>query len=181
MDKIRVAEIMVKEIMGISENATIKTAAKLMAERDIASVAVRRGDRIVGIITESDIIRKVVATGKMPVNVKAKEIMIENLVTIDSEESIENAARLMRDKDVRRLLVTDNGSDVVGIVSEFDIVSIHPALHTMIREDEIMGADLLSEDTTEFMEGLCEMCGNYSDNLDNIDGRMLCEECGGGD
>lgn len=106
------------------------------------------------------------------------EIMSKPLITIGEDASVDEAAEKMRDNKIRRLIVKAERS-IVGIISESDIVRVEPDLHFLIREHSRL--ELRPSSTVEPREisfaGFCEACENYSENLENIDGRWLCEEC----
>ena len=106
------------------------------------------------------------------------EIMSKPLITIGEDASVDEAAEKMRDNKIRRLIVKAERS-IVGIISESDIVRVEPDLHFLIREHSRL--ELRPSSTVEPREisfaGFCEECENYSENLENIDDRWLCEEC----
>ncbi|OYT38914.1 MAG: hypothetical protein B6U86_05875 [Candidatus Altiarchaeales archaeon ex4484_43] len=103
------------------------------------------------------------------------KIMTSPLITITPDADIDDAAREMRDREVRRLIVTQDGN-IIGMLSEFDLVRVEPALHLLIREHSQWDiADIASPTTT--ISGICEVCGNYSEDLMPLNGRLVCEEC----
>jgi CBS domain-containing protein len=107
----------VKDIMHsfskISPNLTISESAKIMDEKLIGSVLVEEKGNIVGIMTERDILRKVVAKGLNPDKIEVKDIMTSPLITIDANEGISKASEIMDEKRIRRLLVVENGK-IIG-------------------------------------------------------------------
>ena len=102
-----------------SEDNVIK-AAILMRENNISSLLVKHKGDFVSIVTEKDIINKVVAEELYPGDVKVSEIMSKDLFTVSKNENIEEAAKLMRKKGVRRLVVLED-ERIVGIITETDI------------------------------------------------------------
>jgi len=101
--------------------------------------------------------------------------MTSPLITITPDKDVDIAARMMRDKNIKRLVVMQNGK-IVGLISEFDLIRIEPALHILIKEHSQWDiADIpLSVNT---VSGICEECGEYSENLGQAEGKLVCEEC----
>ncbi|MCK5698897.1 MAG: CBS domain-containing protein, partial [Candidatus Aenigmarchaeota archaeon] len=87
---------------------------------NISSLLVKEKGEFIGIVSEKDIINKVVAEELYPGDVKVREIMNRPLVTIPEKETIEKAVELMKKKGIRRLAVTEGGR-IVGLISETDI------------------------------------------------------------
>ncbi|HUK66986.1 MAG TPA: CBS domain-containing protein [Anaeromyxobacteraceae bacterium] len=96
-------------------------AARLMAEQNIGSVAVREGSRVVGLITERDLVRRVVAGGS-PSNLPIREIM-ERFPMVPPTTSETECTALMRDHYTRHLLVEENG-EVIGVISMRDLIRL---------------------------------------------------------
>ena len=109
-----------KEIMHsvtkVPSDISITAAAKIMDQKLIGSVLVEEGDRIIGIMTERDILRKIVAKGKNPDEVKVKAVMSYPIITIDANEDITEASKKIDQHKIRRLIITENGK-IVGIVT----------------------------------------------------------------
>jgi len=96
---------------------SITEVARLMAEKDIGSVLVSVEGKEVGMLTERDILKKVVAKGLDPNSVKAGQLQTKPLVTIDENARLEDAADLMAGQKIRRLPVIDKEGEIVGIVT----------------------------------------------------------------
>ncbi len=116
----RVGELISGKLIYINSEDNVIKAAFLMRENNISSLLVKHKGDFVGIVTEKDIINKVVAEELYPGDIKVNEIMSKNLVTISKNESIEDAAKLMRKKSIRRLVVYED-QRIVGIITETDI------------------------------------------------------------
>jgi CBS domain-containing protein len=122
-----VSEIMPKRVVvtiDINANPSIVDAAKLMAKHRIGSVVVVEGDnnnKPIGIITESDIIKKVLAQKKVADQVAVKHIMSSPLVVVNSIDSIDTAAEAMEKHKVKRLVVLEQDGSMVGVLSVTDI------------------------------------------------------------
>jgi len=117
---IRVGELISGRLIYIDSQDNVIKAAILMRENNISSLLVKHKGDFVSIVTEKDIINKVVAEELYPGDVKVSEIMSKDLFTVSKNESIEEAAKLMRKKGVRRLVVLEN-ERIVGIITETDI------------------------------------------------------------
>ena len=173
---ITVKDLMTQNIISILPETSVVEATRIMSTRDISSILIKTGDDYVGIFTDRDVMRKVVASGLDPNDTVVREIMSFPLITISEDAGIEEAAEKMRDRKIRRLVVINEGV-VVGIISESDIARVEPELHLLIREHTRLQLPPSSytEDRKSFV-GFCEECNNYS-SLENVDGRWLCQEC----
>jgi CBS domain-containing protein len=175
--EIRVGDAMTKGVIYAAPQDNIQRIAEIMKKNDIDSVIVMEKGKGVGIVTDTDIISKVVASAKDPKATPVSNIMTSPLITITPDKDVDKAARMMRDKNIKRLVVTQNNK-IVGLLSEFDLVRIEPALHILIKEHSKWDiADIPSLVGT--ISGNCEVCGEYSENLTNLEGRLVCDECVG--
>ncbi|MFQ6011904.1 MAG: cyclic nucleotide-binding/CBS domain-containing protein [Nitrososphaerales archaeon] len=118
---LRVRDIINRQIAKLGDDASVKEAADLMLTNNIGAILVERKGRSLGIVTERDVVKKIVAAGLRPESTKLRDVMSSPLVAIDSNASIGEAVQLMLRKKVRRLVATD-GKDIVGIFTERDIV-----------------------------------------------------------
>lgn len=118
-----VHEIMSFPVIGVAENDSVKRAAAKMSKHDIAAVVVMdKEKKPVGIITQGDIIRRVLVKSPRSLTAKAKEIMSKPVVSIVHDAKIEDAARLMARRRLKRLCVVDQNMKLVGIVTDNDIM-----------------------------------------------------------
>jgi CBS domain-containing protein len=118
-------DIMTPDCQCIGENETALDAAKRLAELDVGAMPIcGEDDRLKGMITDRDIVVKVLAKGKDPATVRAGELGAGdgNTITIGADDSIEEALRTMKEHKVRRLPVID-GKRLVGIVSQADVAT----------------------------------------------------------
>lgn len=120
---VSVKKIMSTNLKKASDTITAKEAAKLMRDNRIGCILVEIGGEIAGVITDSDLVRKVVAEGLNPDSVQAKAIMSSPLLTIDAEKTIIDANDMMDQHVTRHLGVTEEGK-LIGVVSSRDIM--HP-------------------------------------------------------
>ncbi len=126
-----------QKIRGLSEQSTIREAAKQMADNDIAAIVVTDdGGKLLGIVTERDMTRRIIARGWDPDKVTVGEIMTRNPDTLAPGDSAQDALELMRTRKYRHLPVVDDGH-VVGMVSIRDLyAAVKTALEKDIRETE---------------------------------------------
>ncbi|MBO3800199.1 MAG: CBS domain-containing protein [Candidatus Brockarchaeota archaeon] len=170
-----VEEVMSFPILTVSPDESVQTAVVKMVEHDISSlIVVDEEGRDIGIITERDVIEKVVAKDRDPKSVKVKEIMSNPLKKISSDSSIIDALEKMRRSRIKKLGVEREGR-LVGIVSERDLVYAIPAMYELVEatsRERLRGVV-----KKEVYEGFCEECGIWSDSLNVVEGRLLCEDC----
>jgi predicted transcriptional regulator len=160
----------------VKPTMSVLEAASLMKKRKIGNVIVVEKKQPIGILTESDIIRKVVAEGKDVKKVKVKDAMSTPLIIIDPYVTIEDAMKTMGKCNVRRLPVCEN-DELIGIITQKDISRMSPILHEISREWYDITVRDESHYKKQIFSGKCEDCGILSANLKNIDGRLLCDDC----
>ena len=114
-------QIMQKKFKTIDHGATAKEAAKRMTTQKVGSLLVEKQKKVIGIVTERDIIRKVVAKGANLTKVTVERIMSKPLLTIESTRSLHDAQDMMADKGIRHLGVT-YGGQLVGLISVRDLL-----------------------------------------------------------
>ena len=117
-----VSKYMSQELVTIDINNNVWQAAKLMKEYKVGSVFVTQNDNPVGILTERDVLYKIVAEDLPSAHVLLRKVMSVPLVSIDGDSPARKAIELMRDKGFRRLLVTNKGKPS-GLVTQDDLVS----------------------------------------------------------
>jgi CBS domain-containing protein len=119
-------DVMTPECKCVSETDTVLDAAKRLSELDVGAMPIcGQDDRLKGMITDRDIIVKVLAQGKDPAEVKVGEFAQGKPVTIGADDSIEEALDVMSEHKVRRLPVID-GHDCVGVISQADVATDLP-------------------------------------------------------
>jgi len=116
-----VSDIMSSPVGTIDKNAKVQDAAQLMTEKRFGSIVITENGKPRGIITERDMLERVVAPSKDPSTTETGEIMSSPLITIEKEKGILEAMREMREHDISRLVVMDEET-MVGIVSETDVI-----------------------------------------------------------
>jgi CBS domain-containing protein len=116
-----IRDVMTKDPHALASGATVMEAARAMRDEDTGIVPIVDGDKLVGTLTDRDITIRVVAEGKSPEHVTVGEIASRELVTIDPQQELDEALRLMARHQVRRLPVVEEDGKLVGIVAQADI------------------------------------------------------------
>jgi len=116
-----IGDYMVSPVLSVNPDTLAQEAAQIMETNHIGSLLVKDGDKFVGIITETDLTRKIMAKGLKDSNPKVSEIMTTPLETIDCHEPIVDANQLMASKKIRHIAVTENDT-VVGMLSVKDLI-----------------------------------------------------------
>jgi CBS domain-containing protein len=117
----RVSEVMTRHVECIGPDATLQEAAARMKSRDIGPLPVCDNDRVVGMVTDRDITVRATAEGEDPTGVRVRDIMTPEVVYCFEDQLVSEAARLMAEKQIRRLVVLDRERRLVGIVSLGDV------------------------------------------------------------
>ncbi len=115
------AHVMRRELKKISHDASVREAARRMRDERIGSLFVERGGTLVGILTETDIVRRAVADGSDLEKVKTQAIMTTPIATIESMRTVQDAHDMMGDLGIRHLGITESGK-LIGIVSVRDLL-----------------------------------------------------------
>jgi CBS domain-containing protein len=130
---LKAENVMVKEIITIDENASVKEAADIMNQFEIGSIIATRKGKAVGIITERDLLKCIVAEGKNVRKTRVKGIMSSPLVVITPNTDLEEAARLMFEKKIKKLPVIDQNR-LVGLISLTDIARFQPEIIKILQK-----------------------------------------------
>ncbi|MBS7615382.1 CBS domain-containing protein [Candidatus Bathyarchaeota archaeon] len=173
-----VKDVMTSHVVTVTSDEPVSKVAQLLAKHEIGCVIVRTADdKPIGIITETDIVKRVVAKDIKPSKIKAKEIMSAPVITINADQTISEAARRMSQNNIRRLAVMHKGS-LAGIISSKDILAVTPELIEIIQEQaRIENQNMTEEHETPPQAGYCDNCEEWSDSLKEFEGRFLCEDC----
>jgi len=121
-----VRNVMNRNVIVAKPELTLREASQVMTKFHIGSLVITEGEKILGIVTTTDII-KCIAENKDVDNTKLGEIMSSPVLTIDPDKTIEDAVEIMTKNKIKRLVVTE-GDKIVGIITASDIISIEPAL-----------------------------------------------------
>jgi CBS domain-containing protein len=178
MKTVPVMEVMSRKIPTLEPIASVEDAAAKMVEKAVGCVIVSDEGHPVGIVTERDIVRKVVSERKKPSDVKLRDIMSSPIVWVPRHLGIMEAAKQMTKMKLRRLVVMHE-NELVGVVTVQDILYFAPHLIEITRELEIFEGEPNGDQITSIGQasGYCENCKAYSVMLDFIDDELLCPDC----
>ncbi len=170
-----VKDIMIKNPLRINSEENVQKAAKLMSDHRIGTVVVVKNKQPIGILTDTDLTKKIVSISKDPAKVKVSEIMSSPLIFSSSGDKIVDVASKMKKHRIKRIPIIDNG-DLVGILTTTDIARNVPEMLDLLEARLLMrdSQPTIEESTTS---GICEECGNYSSNLIFQNDEWLCEDC----
>ena len=130
---LRVEDVMVKEVITIDEDFTVKEAAEIMNKFEIGClIGVRKG-KAMGILTERDVLKRVVAQGRDASKTKVKDAMTSPLVIAEPGMDLAEAVKLMFQMKIKKLPVVD-GKRLVGLVSLTDIARFQPQMITILKQ-----------------------------------------------
>lgn len=170
-----VKDIMIKPVITIEEDKTAKDAGEIMKKKRVGCLIITKNKKPVGIVSDSDLIKRVVSTDKRASKVKLKNIMSRPLVTIRPEDDILLAVRKMKRNNIHRLPVVSKGK-LVGLLSLSDIAKTSPEMLDLL-EYRLKMRETPFEIREEFTAGICDSCGNYNEYLKKVNDQWLCENC----
>jgi CBS domain-containing protein len=174
--RVLVRDIMNSPVISASPHDTIKDIATKMKEERIGSIIIMENEKAVGIVTDWDIVSNAVIKDTKPTMVKASDIM-QKLHTIEGEEGITEAARILRQHNIKRLGVVYKNR-LVGIISASDVIAVTPDLVDVISEKASLMRGEIGRSAGN-VSGYCDECGEWSDLLQFDEGTFSCEECRG--
>jgi CBS domain-containing protein len=141
----KVKEMMTKDVATLNSMDSVERAAQLMKQYNVGAIPVCDEEKVIGIVTDRDIALRSVAQGENGRNQTVRDIMSSNPVVINSETEIHDAARIMSERQIRRLPVIEN-NNIVGIVSLGDI-----AVENHLSDDAEKALSNISEPSTPMM------------------------------
>jgi CBS domain-containing protein len=155
----KVESIAEKDYVTLSEDTLVAQAAKVMRDKDVLSVLVVTGEKSnepIGIVTERDILYRLVAENKDPFKITLKNVMSSPLITIAEEESVKDAILLMRSKQIRRLVVKKaGGNDITGIITLMSIIGNVPSDKVDLAQVE-MPTNVIEREATKIICPYCQ-------------------------
>jgi len=153
-----VSDVMTTVILTVNSEASMEDAAKIMGERHVGSLVVTERDTPIGIVTERDLLSKVVAVDKDPSKVKVKEVMSTHLITAKPSDTIKEAAQTMINQK-GRLVVLKEGK-VAGIITASDLIKTLPKIpETLLKVDDIMTKKVVAVNWDTPLKKVAKMMG----------------------
>jgi len=178
--KMLVKDVMSSPAITVLENAPANRVAELMDKHDVGCIIVTtKEEKPIGVITERDLVLRVLAKNAKPDTLKAEEVMTSPLITIEPDATISETARRMSRLNIRRLGVVYKGR-LVGIISSKDVLGVMPELLEIIQEKAMIEGENIAEEEHEEpapLAGYCDHCGVWSDTLTEVNGEYHCEDC----
>lgn len=116
-----IRDLMTENPRAIDADKPVAHAAKLMRDENVGLAPIVEGDRLVGTLTDRDIAIRVVAEGRDPEATTAREVASTEVVTVDPDQGLDEALRLMAQHQIRRLPVVEEDGRLVGIVAQADV------------------------------------------------------------
>jgi CBS domain-containing protein len=116
-----VNEVMSSNLCAIDAEKPVAHAAKMMRDEDVGLAPIVKGDRLVGTLTDRDIATRVVAEGRDPQSTRVLDVASTDIVTVDPQQDLGEAVRLMAEHQVRRLPVVEEDGRLVGVLAQADV------------------------------------------------------------
>jgi CBS domain-containing protein len=130
---VRAKDIMARNPTFVSSDTRLLSAIKKMAEKRIGGMLVVDKGKLVGILTEGDVLRRVLSKGLSTKKTRIGDIMTKNPVTVNSDDDLRKISKVMNDNKIGRVPVLENGK-IVGYISEKDILGVSPGLMDILIE-----------------------------------------------
>ncbi|MFB6203057.1 MAG: cyclic nucleotide-binding/CBS domain-containing protein [Candidatus Nanohaloarchaea archaeon] len=174
--EVELKEVMTEGVIAIENDANVVEAANKLKEEDIRGLVVVDEGDAVGVVVCRDIAYQVTAEGLDPRQTSVEEIMSSDLIVAEEDELLDDVAMAMVQNSISRVPVV-RGDMLVGIVTQSDILRAWPGFaEVMSEESEFEGPETVPS-SPETSSGVCESCENYSEDLEEHNGMMLCPEC----
>ena len=174
---ITVMDAMTEKPIVLPPSDSIKHCSEEMAKHHVGTIIVKENEKVIGVIAEQDIVRKIIAKGLDPYKMKLKEVMETKLVTITADTDIFDALMKMKDLNIRHLPVIDNDK-MIGLITLKDILKIEPQLfELMVEKFELKEEERKPIHHFNPSEGICQLCGEYSEKLNHIGNSLVCDKC----
>jgi CBS domain-containing protein len=176
MIMVKVSEIMKTHVVTAAIDTDMSAIAKMMTNSRVGSIVIVEGDKPVEIVTTDDVV-STVSSGLDPKTTTIKDIHKRKgaLMTISPDENILGVTKKMIKLGVKRFPVVDDKGRLVGIISEKEILLVAPELVEILSEK--LKSKIIAVPNAPEITGVCEECGQYSEDLESIDGRWICGEC----
>lgn len=171
---VSIKNVMRKAVVTVDPATSISNVAKILTNNKVGSAVVVSGKKPIGIVTADDIVQ-LAAKGEDLKKTKVKDLKAGKLVSAKPSDNMLDVMKRMVKVGVKRMPVID-GSKLVGIVTEKELLLAAPELIEVLSEKlkarigEVAEAD-------NAITGMCEKCGNFSDDLRHSEGRWFCEDC----
>jgi CBS domain-containing protein len=174
--RVLVRDIMNSPVVSAALTDTVNEVALKMKDQKVGSIIIMEGENPVGIVSDWDIVSNAVVKDVQPSTIRVSDIM-QKLHSIEGEEGVTEAARMLRQHNIKRLGVVYKNR-LVGIISASDVIAVTPELVDVISEKAAIVRGETGRSAGS-VSGYCDECGEWSDLLQFADGTFTCEECRG--
>ena len=174
-----VRDIMTRDVATIDIKNDVTSLALKMLGLDVGSIIITDKGRPVGIVTERDIVKKIVSKNLTPNDISIGELMTTPLITIPATEDVTNAMYRMVKMRIRRLPVVEGGR-LIGIITDTDLLAASVEMGSIFSDLIDMHRDRVrSEEAPRLTlrQGICERCQIFKPDLESINGQLICEDC----
>jgi signal-transduction protein with cAMP-binding, CBS, and nucleotidyltransferase domain len=173
-----VKDIMTRNVAVVDIKSDVQQLARKMLELDVGSVIIMDGKHPIGIVTERDIVKKIITNNLKPGDISIKELMTTPLITIPASEDVTEAMHMMVKMKIRRLPVVEMGK-LIGIVTDIDLIAVSAEMGSIFSDlIQIQREKIFVEEIPQRIHrGICEECGDNVDYLLLVNWKLLCESC----
>ena len=177
--RLAVRDVMTRTVVTATPDMSAAEAGKKMVENRVGNILIVEKGRPVGIVTESDMVAKVISKNVKPGSIKLEQLMSQPLITTKSSDDINDAVLMMAQKKIRRLPVIDDGA-LVGIITDADVIQASSEINQILDNLIQMNREtVLDRRDVTVTQGECEGCEEFSEDLRQEEGRLKCPRCRG--
>jgi len=130
---LKVEDVMVESVITVDADSSVMRAVKVMNEHEIGCLVVTRRGKAVGIITERDLLKRVIAKSKNPSRTKVREIMTKPLIAGEPDMDLEDATKLMFERKIKKLPVVEHGR-LLGLITLTDVARFQPQMIRILKK-----------------------------------------------
>ena len=175
--KLAVRDVMTRTVVTATPDMSAAQAGKKMVENRVGSIIIVKDGGPVGIVTESDMVAKVIFKNIKPSSIKLEQLMSKPLITTKSSDDVHEAVLMMAQKKIRRLPVID-GDELVGIITDADVIQVSSEINQILDNlIEMNRESILDRRDITTTQGECEECEGFSEDLRQEGGRLKCPSC----
>ena len=174
--RVLVRDIMNSPVITAGPNDHVVDIAMKMNEHNVGSIIITENEKPVGIVTDWDVVSKVIAKNSDPSSIEAGTVM-QPIHTVEAEEGITEAARILRKYNIKRLGVVYKDR-LAGIISSSDVIAVTPELVDVVSEKAAIIRGEIGRPASA-ISGYCDECSEWSDLLMYSEGTFTCEVCRG--
>jgi CBS domain-containing protein len=177
--RLAVRDVMTRTVVTAPPDMSAAEAGKKMVENRVGNVIIVKEGRPIGIVTESDMVAKVISKNVRPGSIKLEQLMSKPLITTRSGDDIHDAVLVMAQKKIRRLPVIDEDV-LVGIITDADVIQVSSEINQILDNLIQMNREnVLDRRDVTVTQGECEECEEFSEDLRQEEGRLKCPRCRG--